>query len=85
MKYLTADEAGQFSKQWLPAWSGNNPELLASFYSEDAVYLDPGIPGGVKGKSQFPAQFPVINEPGGSSDGYAPFVCAAVLFFSCIR
>jgi hypothetical protein len=52
MKYLTAIEAKKFAEKWLPAWSGNNPELLASFYSEDAFYLDPGIPGGVKGKSE---------------------------------
>jgi hypothetical protein len=57
MKYLTAIEARQFAERWLPAWSGNNPELLASFYSEDAFYLDPGIPGGVKGKSQLLTYF----------------------------
>jgi len=51
MKYLTASEAKQFADKWLPAWSGNNPELLASFYSEDAFYLDPGVPNGIKGKS----------------------------------
>ena len=52
MKYHTSIEAKQFAEKWLPAWSGNNPELLASFYSEDAFYLDPGIPDGVKGKSE---------------------------------
>jgi hypothetical protein len=57
MKYLTAIEAKQFAEKWLPAWSGNNPELLASFYSEDAFYLDPGIPGGVKGKPELLAYF----------------------------
>lgn len=57
MKYLTAIEAKQFAEKWLPAWSGNNPELLMSFYSEDAFYLDPGIPGGVKGKTELLAYF----------------------------
>ena len=57
MKYLTAIEAKQFAQKWLPAWSGNNPELLASFYSEDAFYLDPGIPDGVKGKPELLAHF----------------------------
>jgi len=57
MKYLTAIEAKQFADKWLPAWSGNNPELLAGFYSEDALYIDPGIPGGVKGKSELLAYF----------------------------
>ena len=57
MKYLTAIEAKQFAQKWLPAWSGNNPELLVSFYSEDAFYLDPGIPGGVKGKPELLSYF----------------------------
>jgi len=52
MKYYTAIEAKQFAEKWLPAWSGNNPELLLNFYSEDAFYLDPGIPDGVKGKTE---------------------------------
>jgi len=50
MKSLNANDARAFADKWLPAWSGNNPELLASFYSEDAFYLDPAIPGGVRGK-----------------------------------
>jgi hypothetical protein len=57
MKYLTALEARQFAEKWLPAWSGNNPELLASFYSEDAFYLDGGVPDGVKGKPALLAYF----------------------------
>src|SRR5512145_1221117 len=57
MKYLTAPEAKQFAQQWLPAWSGNDPERLAGFYSEDAFYLDPGIPNGVRGKSNLLAYF----------------------------
>ena len=46
---LSAAEAKAFAERWLPAWSGNRPELLASFYSEDALYLDPGVPGGAVG------------------------------------
>jgi len=57
MKYLTAIEARQFAEKWLPAWSGNNPELLVSFYSEDAFYLDPGVPEGIKGKPELLAYF----------------------------
>src|SRR5688572_3311354 len=51
MNALSASEARQFAERWLPAWTGNNPELLASFYSEDAFYLDPATPEGVKGKA----------------------------------
>jgi len=57
MKYLTSSEARTFAEKWLPAWSGNDPERLAGFYSDDAFYLDPGIPGGVKGKTQLLAYF----------------------------
>jgi hypothetical protein len=54
---MTAIEAKQFAEKWLPAWSGNNPERLAGFYSDDAFYLDPGIPDGVKGKNNLLAYF----------------------------
>jgi hypothetical protein len=47
---MTASEAREFAGQWLPAWTGNDPERLASFYSDDAFYLDPAIPEGVSGK-----------------------------------
>jgi hypothetical protein len=57
MKYLDTVEARRFAESWLPAWTGNNPELLVSFYSEDAFYLDPGVPGGIKGKPALLAYF----------------------------
>jgi hypothetical protein len=48
---LTPQQAKQFAEHWLPAWTGNNPELLASFYTEDAFYSDPGIREGLQGKT----------------------------------
>ena len=57
MKALSAAEAKTFADRWLPAWTGNNPELLASFYSDDAFYLDPAIPHGIKGKPALLAYF----------------------------
>jgi SnoaL-like domain len=57
MHYLTAADARRFAEDWLPAWSGNNPERLAGFYAEDAFYVDPGIPAGVKGKSELLSYF----------------------------
>jgi hypothetical protein len=47
---MTKEQAKEFASRWLPAWTGNNPEMLAAFYSDDVVYLDPTIPQGVKGK-----------------------------------
>lgn len=57
MKHLTADEARRFAEEWLPAWTGNRPELLASHYCDDALYLDPAVPEGVKGKAALTAYF----------------------------
>ncbi len=54
---LDAAEAREFSARWLPAWSGNRPELLASFYSEDTFYCDPAIPAGVHGRDALLAYF----------------------------
>jgi len=49
---MTPQQASEFAGRWLPAWTGNNPEKLTDFYSEDAFYLDPGIPDGVSGKKK---------------------------------
>jgi len=54
---MTAKEAKEFADRWLPAWTGNNPEKLPAFYSDDAFYLDPGIPDGVQGKKCLLAYF----------------------------
>ena len=54
---MNADDARAFAERWLPAWSGNRPELLASFYSPDAVYSDPVIPEGLRGHDALLAYF----------------------------
>lgn len=43
---MTREQAREFASRWLPAWTGNEPEKLAEFYSDDAVYLDPAITQG---------------------------------------
>lgn len=40
----------QFCDEWLKSWSGNRPETLVSFYHDEAFYLDPAFPQGIKGK-----------------------------------
>jgi hypothetical protein len=47
---MTIEEAREFAVQWLPSWTGNKPDELAAYYSENAFYSDPGIPSGVEGK-----------------------------------
>ena len=53
----SADEAREFAERWLPAWTGNDAERLASFYTEDAFYADPGVPRGVRGRGAVLAYF----------------------------
>lgn len=45
-------KAEEFCEQWLAAWTGNRPDYLISFYSDEAFYSDPYIPQGLKGKEQ---------------------------------
>jgi hypothetical protein len=54
---LDAGEAKRFTEKYLPAWTGNRPELLASFYSEDAFYSDPALPQGIRGRAAVLAYF----------------------------
>jgi hypothetical protein len=54
---LDAAEARAFAERWLPAWSGNGPELLVSFYTPDTFYADPAIPAGVRGREALLAYF----------------------------
>jgi hypothetical protein len=42
---------------WLRAWTGNRPEKLAGYYSDDCFYLDPGIPNGAKGRAELIGYF----------------------------
>jgi SnoaL-like protein len=54
---LTEAEARAFVSRWLPAWTGNDPERLASFYTEDAFYCDPAVPDGIEGREALLAYF----------------------------
>jgi hypothetical protein len=54
---LNRDEACSFAEQWLPAWTGNQPERLAAFYTDDTFYCDPAIPAGVHGRDALLAYF----------------------------
>ncbi len=54
---MTDGEARAFAERWLPAWTGNRPEQLAAFYTEDAFYSDPAIPAGVTGRAELVAYF----------------------------
>jgi hypothetical protein len=53
MPLMTPGEAREFAARWLPAWTGNAPLKLASFYTDDLFYSDPTLPNGVTGKEAF--------------------------------
>jgi hypothetical protein len=48
---MNADDARAFAARWLPAWTGNQPERLVAFYTDDVFYCDPAIPAGVRGRA----------------------------------
>ena len=58
---MTKEEAKDFALTWLPAWTGNNPENLASYYSDDCFYMDAGIPNGANGKDELIRYFKKIR------------------------
>lgn len=51
-----AEQAARFAAVWLPAWTGNDPQRLASSYREDAFYSDPHVPAGIRGREDGAAQ-----------------------------
>ncbi len=53
----TSDEACAFAEPWLAAWTGNDPERLVSFYTDDVFYVDPAIPNGVSGRAALLSYF----------------------------
>jgi hypothetical protein len=54
---MTTEEAREFTNRWLPCWTGNKPEKLLEFYNDEAFFLDPGRPAGIKGKDQLTVYF----------------------------
>ncbi len=47
---MNKNAAERLCQRWLPAWSGNQPEALIEFYSEDTFYRDPARPEGLRGR-----------------------------------
>jgi hypothetical protein len=54
---FAAGEAKAFADRWLPAWTGNDPDRLVTFYTADAFYSDPAVPSGVRGRDPLVAYF----------------------------
>ena len=51
------DELMEFCKNWLDAWTGNHPHTLPTYYSEDALYVDPANKDGLHGHQEIAPYF----------------------------
>lgn len=62
---MTVEEARAFTDRWLPCWTGNNPAKLLAFYADDAFFLDPGRPAGIRGMEALTEYFTKVlgNNP----------------------
>jgi hypothetical protein len=58
---MTTEEAREFTGKWLPKWTGNRPDELIAFYADDAFFLDPGRPMGIRGKEELFAYFTKVT------------------------
>ena len=52
----------EFSKKWLESWTGNNPEKLITFYSDNSYYQDPANPNGLNSHKQILPYFKKLLE-----------------------
>lgn len=59
---MNENEILEFCKPWLISWTGNKPEDLIEFYSEDAFYRDPAKPEGLNGRERIFAYFKKLLE-----------------------
>ena len=57
---LSRAQAAAFAEKWLPAWTGNEPERLVSFYAPRAFYRDPAVPDGIRGREAILDYFRVL-------------------------
>lgn len=48
---MRSQDLDEFCHRWLTAWTGNQPEHLVRYYSDDAYYRDPARPGGIRGRN----------------------------------
>ncbi len=49
---MNSDALISLCATWLAAWTGNHPENLIVFYSENAFYRDPAKPTGLRGHTE---------------------------------
>ena len=54
---MNKKEMLNFIEDWLAAWTGNDPNRLAEFYHDEAVYVDPANREGLEGKREILTYF----------------------------
>ncbi|HNR90531.1 MAG TPA: nuclear transport factor 2 family protein [Spirochaetota bacterium] len=54
---MILNDAINFCNNWLPSWTGNEPDKLIKYYSPDAFYRDPTVKNGLKGHDQLKPYF----------------------------
>ncbi|MGY5872666.1 MAG: nuclear transport factor 2 family protein [Candidatus Thorarchaeota archaeon] len=54
---MNETELFEFCKDWLSAWTGNDPDKLVSYYDNDALYADPAHRDGLQGKEEIRKYF----------------------------
>ncbi len=63
---MNKKHAEEFCRLWLPAWTGNDPEKLLTFYNRNAYYSDPANKKGLNGHDEILPYFRKLlrNNPG---------------------
>jgi SnoaL-like protein len=59
---MNIKDAEKFCINWLPCWTGNQPDKLIKFYSDNAFYLDPTVKKGLKGHEKILPYFTKLLE-----------------------
>lgn len=54
---MDKNELQVFCRDWLAAWTGNNPDALLKFYDKNATYSDPAHRKGLKGHEEIRKYF----------------------------
>lgn len=54
------DAARAFAQRWLPSWTGGDAEELLGFYAPDALYRDPHVVDGLRGRDAIGGYFRVL-------------------------
>ena len=49
---MNKEELFSFCEEWLSSWTGNQPNKLLSYYTDDALYVDPANKTGLQGHNQ---------------------------------